>query len=139
MLTTAEIDGMRDTSRSALPATCTITRTAGPGTFDSTTGLYDNPTPTTIYTGPCRVRPQDTQQQDTEVGDLHETLGRYVATLPYDADGVQVDDFLTVTDGTDSQLADRPLRVLHVGWSEWEIDRRLIVEDREQPRVEVGS
>lgn len=133
MLTQDELDAMRDTSAAALPASCVISRPAGTPTFNPTTGQYDTPTPTTIYTGPCRVRTLNSQDMNTTVGDLHETLGRYICTVPHTATGIEVDDFLVVTAGTDLDLEDRPLRVTDVRLSEWQIDRRLALEDQQQP------
>lgn len=144
MLTADEIAGMRDTSASALPDTCTITRPGGEPTLNETTLDLDPAAPDTIYTGVCRVRPRGTDEQDSQVGDLHETLGDYVATLPAlrthdgvtagDPNDVRVDDYLTVTTSTDPSMVARHFQVRHVGWSTWQIDRRLGIEDREQPQ-----
>lgn len=150
MLTAPEIAGMRDTSASALPDTCTITRTAAEATLDPVTGDLVPDPPTVIYSGSCRVRPRGSQEQDTQVGDLHETLGPYVATLPAlssatgvtagDPNNVRVDDYLEVTASTDGAMDGRAFQVRHVGWSSWQIDRRLGLDDREQPQgIEAGS
>lgn len=133
MLTAAELTSMRSTSVSALPDTCIITRAGQRGALNTVTGAYPPGPRATIYTGACRVRPVDGQETNTEVGDLHETLGRYVATLPADATGIEVDDRFEVTGSDDVALAGRKLRVLHVGLSAFQIDRRLIVQDLEQP------
>lgn len=90
--------------------------------------------PTVIYRGPLRVRTLHTQDMAAIVGGLHESLSRYVATVPFDAGDIQVDDFLTVESGTDDFLIGRPLRVTDVQYSEWRIDRRLILEDKQQPK-----
>ncbi len=135
MLTTDEIAGMRTTSEAAMPATCAVTRRGGTHTLNTTTGLLETPAATAVWSGVCRVRPASTQGLDTLVGELHETFGRYVVTLPYDADGIEVDDFLEVSAGTDDELIGRPLRIIDVGWSEWRLDRRVVAEDLQQPRV----
>lgn len=144
MLTQAEIDGMRSTSASALPDTCTITRPSGEPTLNDTTGDLDPAGTTTIYVGACRVRQRGSQEQDTQVGDLHETLGDYVGTLPAsatddrvtsgDPNDLQVDDTLTVTRSTDPAMVGRPFAIVHNGAGSWQIDRRIGLEDREQPR-----
>ena len=135
MLTDDEIDAMRETVASALPATCTVTRASTDRTFNPADGTYTLGDPTTVYTGACRVRTLNTQGMTSPVGGLHETIGRYTVVLGHDADGVEVDDFVTVTAGTDAELVGRPLRVIDVRWSEWQLDRHLIVEDLQQPRV----
>lgn len=147
MLTDTELAGMRTTSASALPDRCTITR---PGTgqpiFDPISGTYTAPAPVTVYTGPCRVRPAVNVEQDVQVGEMHETLGRYTATLPAtlaiaqqlnstatgDPNTVRVDDFLTVTTSSDPALVSRSMRIVHVNVGAWQIDRRMILEDQEQ-------
>lgn len=139
MLNQAELDGMRATSTSAMPDECEITREGGDPTLDTATGDLDFPVPVAIYQGACRVRPGGTAEQDAVVGDLHETLGDYVATVPHDAGAIEADDFLTVTSSSDPQMIGRAFRILHVGWSSWQIDRRLALEDREQPTGETGS
>lgn len=148
MLTQDEIAGMRTTSTSAQPDTCTVTRSTGEFVLDDVTGDSDPTETTTIYTGPCRVRPRDSQEEDVQVGDLHETLGPYIGTLPAtDADAtagdpndVRVDDYLTVTASTDPTMAGRSFQIVHVGLSSYQIDRRIGLKDREQPQgLGVGS
>jgi len=148
MLFQAEIDGMRDTSAAAQPDTCTITRPIGEPTLNLTTGALAPGASETIYAGPCRVRPRGSEELDAQVGDLHESLGPYIGTIPAttpagaigDPNEVRVDDYLTLTASTDPSIVGRPFQVTHVGWSSWQIDRRLGLQDREQPQgVEVGS
>jgi hypothetical protein len=150
MLNSYEIAQMRVTSATALPDTCIIERAAGepalnPITLESTSGE-----PETIYEGTCRVRPRGSQEQDEEVGELHETTGPYVATLPAlsaatgvvsgDPNDVVVDDVLTVVMSTDVGMIGRSFRIVHVGWSSWQLDRRLGLQDRQQPQgIGAGS
>jgi hypothetical protein len=125
---------MRATSTAALPDTCTITRDGiGEPTLDTVTGVTTEPTRSPVYSGACRLRPAEGQETDTEVGGLHETLGRYVLTLPYSAADVVVDDLAIVATSTDADVVSRPMRVLHVSYSANQIDRRVIVRDIEQP------
>lgn len=141
-------DWMRAASLSALPDTCTIWRVAETAELDEETGDLDPGEPSTIYEGPCRVRPRGSQEQDQLVGDLHETLAPYIGTLPAlatatgvtagDPNNVRVDDYLRVTSSSDSDLVDRPFQIKHVGWSSWQIDKRIGLEDREQPQG-IGS
>lgn len=156
-MTAQEIAGMRATSASALPDVCTITRPATEGSLNEATLVWEPGESMTVYTGPCRVRPRDSQEEDVQVGDLHQTLGPYVGTLPAtttdattqapagvtvqgDPDDIAVDDFLTVTASWDAAMVGRSLRVVHIGWSAWQIDRRIGLQDREQPAgVEAGS
>lgn len=130
---------MRFTSRAALPDECTIVRPSGEPVLDEDS-LELTETAATIYEGPCRVRPRGSQEQDQAVGDLHQTLAPYVATLPYDAEGVRVDDYLTVTESSDLDMVGRSFQIRHMGWSSWQIDRRVGLDDAEQPQgIEVMS
>lgn len=137
MLTEQELVGMRCTSESAMPAECVVTREGEP-TFDSATGAYEAE-PVAVWSGPCRLRPVTTQGMTAPVGGLHETMSRSIVTVPHHVDHVHVDDFLTITAGSDSGLIGRPQRVIDVYWSEWSIDRRLLVEDLLQPRPTGGD
>lgn len=150
MLTPAEIAGMRDTSASALPDTCEVTRPSGEPTLNETTGDLEPAGTETVYVGACRVRPRGSQEQDVQVGDLHETLGDYVGTLPAlatddrvttgDPNDVRLNDTLVVTVGIDSAIVGRSFTIVHNPMGSWQLDRRLGLEDREQPTgVEVGS
>lgn len=133
MLTDRQLSRMRDTSGAALPDEGTVTRPgAGAQPWDPSTGTHQRPPALTVYTGPCRVRPAVNVEQDVEVGDMHETLGRYVGTFPWDSGDIRVDDFLVLTTTTDPQLLNRPLRVVNVSVGAWQIDRRVVLEDEQQ-------
>lgn len=154
MLTQQEIDGMRSTSASALPDSCTITRPIEDFTLNEVTGVSEPGDSETVYAGPCRVRPREAQEQDAQVGDLHETLSPYVATLPAtvadalaqdpdttgDPADVVVDDYLTVTASSDTANVGRAFQVTTISRGSFKIDRRIGLADREQPKgVEAGS
>lgn len=157
MLTQAEIDGMRQTSASALPDWCEVTRPVGEPTLNEATGALTPGDSETVYAGPCRVRPRGSQEEDIQVGELHQTLGPYIGTLPGtaalaqqyapagstaegDPNDIVVDDYLTVTTSSDPAMTGRAFQVRHVGFSAWQIDRRLGLQDREQPGgIEGGS
>lgn len=131
MINSAELAAMRETSESAMPDTCTITR-AGAADIDPVTGVYSG-TPSTVFSGACRVR-QYSNSQDAVVmvGDLDETLARYVLTVPASATGVAIDDVVTVSSTNDSDLDGRSFYVSHIPRQSWLTDRRLIIEDRER-------
>lgn len=143
MLNAYEIAGMRATSVSALPDTCIIRRPATEPTLNETTLDLEPGTSSTVYAGPCRVRSRGSLEQDVEVGELHETLGPYTGTLPAldtadgvtagDPNDVRVDDFLTVVTSSDPGMIGRSFRLVHVSWSAFQIDKRLGLEDRQQP------
>ena len=111
MISAVELDGMRTTSTSALPDACTITRPSTSLTLNTATMATVPGLAATIYTGACRLRAVDGQERDTEVASILETLGRYTLTLPYAADGIEVDDQVTITASDDADLVDQVLWV----------------------------
>jgi hypothetical protein len=157
MLTDAELAGMRTTSATALPDLCAITRPTGEPTLDDVTLILEPGTTETIYSGPCRVRPRESQEEDVQVGDLHETTSPYVATLPATRahavaqapagftvvghpEDVEVDDYLNTDTSSDAANVGRPFQVTTVSRGSYKIDRRIGLRDREQPQgIEVGS
>lgn len=133
MLSTRQVTRMRGTSTTALPDHGTVTRPGvGQVVFDPVTGTNTRPPATTVYTGACRVRSPGAVEQDVQVGEMHETLGRYVGTFPWDSGDVRVDDMLILDIASDPQLIGRPLRVVNVAVGSWEIDRRVMLEDEQQ-------
>lgn len=131
MINDVELAAMRETSETAMPETCTVTR-AGAADIDPVTGVHSG-TPTTIFSGACRIR-QFSNSQDAVVmvGDLDETLARYVLTVPASATGVAVDDVVTVSSTTDADLDGRTFYVSHIPKQSWLTDRRLMIEDRQR-------
>lgn len=131
MINSDELAAMRETSESAMPETCTITR-ADSADIDPVTGVYSG-TPTTVYSGACRIR-QYSNSQDAVVmiGDLDETLGRYILTVPASATGVAIDDVVTISSTTDDDLDGRTFYVSHIPKQSWLTDRRLMIEDRQR-------
>lgn len=129
MLTQAELDGMRSTSLSALPDSGVILRTAiGAGTLNQSTGALTPAAATTIYDGVMRVRPPTPAEIEIIFGDREVTKQRYVATLPHDADGIDVDDRLHLVAASDDSLTGRWFRVVTVSAGSFHIDRRLGLE-----------
>lgn len=127
-----EIAGMRTTVTAAMPDACTIKRHTADGTLNETTGLYSASTVTTLYTGACRVRPENAADRSVEIGDSNEILARYVATVPYDTASIDVNDFLTVTTSPfDGALVGEEFRIVEVQLGSWTLGRRLTLEKRQ--------
>lgn len=106
--------------------------TADPQTFDDETGLYSTESTLTVYSGPCLVQPYTSSQaRETDVGDLEESLIRFEVALPNTALGVRVHDLVVVSDSEDVDLLDRKLVVASVVMGSFNVDQRLVVEDRQ--------
>lgn len=124
MLTSGELAGMRTTVASALPDTASITRRAA-GTVD-VDGSYVADVGMVMWTGACRVNPKPGVTREVQIGDAHAITSWYVATLPYDATGFGVDDYLVVTASSFStDLIGKPLRIVEIELMTWEVGRRL--------------
>lgn len=91
-----------------MTATCVITRQAtiatSPG-WDNTTGRSVYATPTTIYTGPCRIQRAPSRGQPTDIGARQVTARPFTVSIRSDAEPVQAGDVLKVTGATDPGMA----------------------------------
>lgn len=89
----------RQLAERIMTSTCTVTRTT-PGTpaIDPETGLETEPTVTTVYDGPCRlrfpyVRPEQALPEGQQLG-----KERGILSLPTTgSDAVTVNDIVTIT------------------------------------------
>ncbi len=83
-----------------MTAECTITRTTSTGTvpaFDEVIGRSIPPTPTTVYSGACRIQMQSDTSGNTEVGQRMVAGATCRVTIPHDTDLIQVNDIVLVT------------------------------------------
>ena len=105
---------LRRQAESMMVDTCTITRASGPPTFDAVTGVYTDPTPTTVYTGKCRVRTRSLgflRNREVEAGERETVIWPYMVMVPVTDADVQVLDKVTVTASQDPALVGVTLRV----------------------------
>jgi len=66
------------------------------------------------------------------VGDQHAILLHFVGTIPYDATGVDADDYLIVTAATFSaDLVNQAFRIVDVELGSWSLGHRLLLQKRE--------
>lgn len=128
MLTAAEIAGMQQTVSAALPDVGTVTRDAAGGTLDPITGEWTPASPTTVYNGPCRLRPPDAEDIEVLFGDTQVTKQRFVGTFPHNAAAFKVGDVLTVTASSDPHIAHRTFRVTGHSAGSWHLGRRVAFE-----------
>jgi hypothetical protein len=106
-----------------MTASCEITRTAGAGSTGAN-GDWTPPDPVTIYTGPCRVVEERTNERISVVGEAQETHRRYTLSIRYDADEIHVGDIGEITESVDTGLVGKRLRVVDVqyGNEQWQRD-----------------
>ena len=129
-LTDAELDSMRATADEALPDECTITRaSATAATFDPVTGTYTSGTPTTVYAGPCRLRPVGRSGRTEDQGDVLVAVERWTLTLPATVAALVVGDIVAITTSSDPHITARTFRVTTIGPGSWLIARRVTVEE----------
>lgn len=109
---------------------CTITRagTGGP-VFDPDTGEYTEPTPTTVYSGACKVQARTSVSTSAVGGELL-TMMQVEVHVPMSVTGVQVNDVVTITASVnDAALVDRGYRVTDDPAKSFATARRLRCEE----------
>lgn len=110
----------RPVSTGLQTARCAITRTTGDGTLDGA-GVWHPPTPTGVYSGPCRVGSAPTASPQT-VGDRAVYTITHTVAIEYDAAEVLEGDIVTITEAADAGLVGKQLRVVNprYGSEQWE-------------------
>ena len=108
--------------------TCIITR-AGDPTYNPSTLAYTTPS-TTVYSGKCRVKPQNVMDRQVQAGERAVQIWPYVVSVPMSVTGVQVDDVVTVTASADADLEGQVLVVKDVTRGTNVTARRLGCEDQ---------
>ncbi len=88
------VEAGRAAARRLMVDACTVTRVTGTAT-NSTTGVV-TPTTSTVYTGPCRIKPDPTPGE-SQAGEREVVTRRFIVSVTTDEDGIAVDDIVTVT------------------------------------------
>ena len=110
--------------------TCTITRANGDPTYNPSTLTYTPATPTTVYSGKCRVKPSVLSGNTTvQAGEERVALWPFSVSVPFSATDVELDDIVTVTASADASLVGRPLRVRSIARGTNVTARRLDCEE----------
>jgi hypothetical protein len=104
---------LRESAESMMVDACTITRVSGAPVFDSATGTYTDPAPTTVYTGECRVRTRGKFLRDKTVqaGEADTYIWPYIVSVPVSVTTVNLLDIVTVTASRDPALVGAVMRV----------------------------
>ena len=114
----------------AAKTTVTITRITDRGTLNATTKLYDNPTISTIYTGPADISPVTYRRDRQEIGGMEAIrIRQYRAVVPWDAGDVWIDDKLTVNFSQDLQMESKTFDISDVLYESELAARRLSLTD----------
>ncbi len=110
--------------------TGTITRAGAEPVWDPDTGAYQPPARTQIYSGRCRVKPQE-RPIDVQAGEQEVAVRRYDVALPHGAPAaITFGDVLRMDTSSDTALIGRDLVVVAVETATARTARWLIVEDR---------
>lgn len=107
--------------------TCTIRRPGRPE-YDADLGYDVITAGETVYTGPCRLRPTGGDRV-VIAGDAPITLRTYDLTLPWDTEGIKVDQVVTIDDSNDPHTESRTFTVTDVQGGTDGAYRRLIVDE----------
>jgi hypothetical protein len=95
--------------------------------FNPDTG-YTQPS-STVYSGPCNVRPMRGNAQDVEAGALEERVLHYVGKVPVDTPVERNDTFTMTAAAYDPNMVGRVFNVQDVASDDWQICRRLTLEE----------
>lgn len=91
---------------------CTITRGQGATVLDPNTGEYVTTPGPTVYSGPCRVKPNNPADQVVDAGGQAVTLLPFIVSVPVTATVYKIDDRVTITvSALDPALVGTVLRV----------------------------
>ena len=135
-MATLDLTAARDAVATIMVDACTVTRDAqgtDDDTLDQNTGTLTPPVPdtTTVYTGPCLVRPAQNQPRAVSEGGAAITASLYECSLPYSAAVPNPGDVLTVTASAwDADLVGRTFRVKEGMVSGVNIRRSVLLEAR---------
>jgi hypothetical protein len=126
MSATTAIRRGRRAAEALMVDTCTITRGTGEQVFDPATGQYVTTAGELLYTGPCRVKPQNNADRVVEAGGQAVSLWPFVVSVPVSEVSFEVDDLVTVTASVlDPALVGKVLRVRQVALGSHLTARRL--------------
>lgn len=108
---------------------CTITRPGAP-TLNRTTSQLTPGAPTTLYSGPCRLKPQRVPRNE-QASERLTVVARYELALPFNSlaqDDLQVGDTVTMTQSGDPRLVGQQFAVMAVDFGSHSTAWRLTVE-----------
>lgn len=129
-LTQAELGQLRTDEEALMPDACTVTRKGAEApVFDENTGQYENPEPTTVYSGACRISPLSMQDRAILFGERAVDLVTYQGTFPYDAPVFKKDDVVEVTESADDQLVGRALEIHSFDVKSLQTKRRVVLQE----------
>lgn len=109
---------------------CTITRPGTP-TLNRTTSVLTPGAATTLYSGPCRVKPQRVPRNE-QAAERLTVVARYEVALPFDAVAtaeLRVGDMVTITASGDTRLVGQAFPVMAVDFGSHSTAWRLTAED----------
>ena len=108
---------------------CTITR-AGTPTLNRSTSVLTPGTATTLYSGPCRLKPQRVPRNE-EAGERLTVVARYELALPFGSlatDSLRVGDTVILTASGDTRLVNQTFAVMAVDFGSTATAWRITVE-----------
>jgi hypothetical protein len=108
---------------------CTISR-ASTATLNRATSVLTPGSPTVLYSGACRLKPQRVPRNE-EAGERLTVVARYELALPFASlatDDLQVGDTVTITASGDTRLVDQLFAVMAVDFSSTATAWRISVE-----------
>ena len=107
-----------------------ISRITNPGTFNESTGVFDTPTTSVIYTGPAHVSPVTYRRDRQEIGGGEAVrIRQYRAIVPWDSGDIHLGDIFLVNFTEDPELDGRSFDVSDVLYESELAVRRITLTD----------
>lgn len=108
----------------------TISRTISKGDLNQSTGKYDDPNKTVIYSGPCLFSPVTYRRDRQELGGMESIrIRQYRAVVPWDAGDIWIDDEITFNFSEDPDVVGRTFNITDVMYEDELSARRLSFTD----------
>lgn len=109
--------------------TGTLSRPAGSGTLNTSTGDYVAASATVVYSGPCLIRAFTWEGTDVDFGDIEVRLRRARVKFPADTDLRKDDIFVASASTFDESLVGVSFRCTDAFRDGWQIARVGIFEE----------
>lgn len=110
-------------------STCTVRARSTGGTTDPDTGAYTDTPGSTVYSGPCRVRPAGREASTAQAGGAEVFVYDYLVSIPFAEADVVEGYRLTIDSSPDPALVGVVLEVQKVDRGEHISARRLFCSE----------
>lgn len=125
-------DHNRPVATGTMTSECVIYRVSSPDGSTGDDGTWSPSVSTAIYSGPCRVSQDTSDEENPIMGDRRLTTIFYNLQIRYDAEEIRIGDVVDITASADAKMIGSRFRVegVRVGSEQW--SRNLVVIEFER-------